>query len=224
MLAVALRSNQHPKSEDLGHRSTWLVRKGKKHIIWKQDRKAGLSGNRINRGWAVEESDVENFLWTCVGAVLSLAVYLGYELLHQLRTPTKVFGCWHSAWQPTVSGGWSWVGDTVEVRRSFCKIRLRNRDNSAGYRWKAVARLIDNTYLLGEWRSTNPGANAEGVFALTFSVEGRYMIGYIMTRDVGARKIVSGWVLARSEEDLAEGKRRLEATRVMFPKEQQLSG
>ena len=93
-------------------------------------------------------------LWTAIGAALSLVFVIIYEVAKQLRTPAGLFQVWHSTWQPTFDPGWDWVTEELEIRRGIRGIRVQNRRNSGGFEWHGTARLVDNTYLLGEWRST----------------------------------------------------------------------
>ena len=157
-------------------------------------------------------------LWATIGAALSLVFYIIYEGAKQLRTPARLFRVWHSTWQPTVETGWDWVTEELEMRRSIRGIRLENHHNSGGFEWQGTARLVDNTYLLGEWRSTKPGSNAEGVFALTFATDGNCLLGYFLSRDLDRGKIASGFVLGRTEHDMIEGRKKLESMRIKFPK------
>jgi hypothetical protein len=160
---------------------------------------------------------ITGLLWAFVGAVMSQLVYLLYELFGQIRMPVNLFGEWYSTWQPTTEPGWDWVEETVTIRRSIFGIRLINDNNSKGYVWQGKGKLIHKKYLVGEWASRRPGSNAEGIFALTFESDGRCLLGYFMSRDVNRRKIISGFVLARTKEEMINGRKRLIAMRPQFP-------
>ncbi len=154
-----------------------------------------------------------------IGAVFSILLTLGWAWLVQLRTPVELYRTWYSTWQPTSLRDWSWVTEKVTIKKGLMGIRLSSSENSAGHRWQGHGKLVGNTYLIGEWRSVLPGSNAEGVFALTMTVEGNGMIGYFFTRDLDRKKVASGFVLGRSEGEMIEAKKKLIASRVRFPKD-----
>ena len=125
------------------------------------------------------------------------------------RPSSGLLGVWYSTWQPTAVQDWDWVTEKVEIKRSLTwGIRIQNKDNSKQFRWAGKARLIDNTYLVGEWKSLNPGSNAEGVFALTFTTDGDSLIGYFLTRDLDRHKYSSGFILGRNELGMKAAKRK----------------
>jgi hypothetical protein len=156
-------------------------------------------------------------LWAAIGSALSLIFYVLYEFVGQLRIPVDLFHVWHSTWQPTVALGWEWVTEELEIRRTICGIRMINRNNSRDFKWQGKARLIDNTYLIGEWKSLKPGANTEGVFSLTFSTEGNCLLGFFMSRDLDREKIASCFALGRTLDDMKEGRKKLESRQIKFP-------
>ena len=160
----------------------------------------------------------KELLWAFIGALFGLALYISYENFIKLRATSDLFGEWNSTWQPTVRKGWGWVTEKVTIYRGLGTVRLRNHSNSEGLRWIGKGQLIDDTYLLGQWKSALPGANGEGVFVLTFAVNGRSLLGYFLSRDVDSGKFATGFVLGRSEADMEAAKLKLERMRIRFPK------
>lgn len=157
-------------------------------------------------------------LWAAAGALFSLVFYIMYEFAGSLRTPTGLFQVWHSMWQHTSTSSWDWVTEKIEVRRSLLGgIRLISL-GSPSEKWTGKARMVSNTYLIGEWKSKVPGSHSEGVFALTFATSGRYLMGYFLSRDLDRGKIASGFVVGRTEQDAQEARQRLESMRIKFPK------
>ncbi|GEM_PF-6581840 len=161
---------------------------------------------------------MEQLIWVIAGAAIGLLFQVLYEFVGQLRVPVALFQEWHSTWQPTSAAGWDWVTEVLEIRRGIFGIRLKNRDNSKGFEWQGKAKLVDKTYLIGEWKSMKPGSNAEGVFALTFETDGNCLLGYFLSRDLDRRKIASGFVLGRTEQDMLEGRKKLSEMRIRFPR------
>jgi len=159
-----------------------------------------------------------DFVWAAVGALLGILFSAIYEFAGNLRSPANLRGTWNSTWQPTSSAGWDWVTEDLDVRRSPFGIRLRNRNNAAGFEWEGKGNLVRGTYLIGEWQSRKPGSNSEGVFALTYATDGNCLLGFFLSRDLDRGKIASGFVLGRTPQDMKEGRRKLESMRIRYPK------
>ena len=152
---------------------------------------------------------MDPFASIVIGGIVSQIISVLWGYLGQLRVSSGIFGEWWSAWQPTAVAEWGWVTEKVEITNSITGgVRIRNKLNGKGYRWEGKARLIDSTYLVGEWKSVNPGSNAEGVFMLTFTTDGDSLMGYFMTRDLDRKKYTSGFILGRSESSMIEAKDR----------------
>ncbi|MDE2216794.1 MAG: hypothetical protein KGJ87_06505 [Planctomycetota bacterium] len=122
-------------------------------------------------------------------------------------------------WQPTIDTGWDWVSENLVISRRWGKVVIRNSDNSRGYKWEGRARIYEDRFLLGEWKSKKPGAHSGGIFGLTLGFEGNYMCGYFIGPDTASSKIGSGFVLGRTEADVVQAKQRLEKSRIVFPRE-----
>jgi hypothetical protein len=88
-----------------------------------------------------------------------------------------------------------------------------NRDNSAGYEWRGVARIIDDRYIAGQWKSVKPGSQSSGVFVLVMGFDGNYMVGLFFGEDRPGAKLTSSFVLGRTEVDVENAKSRMRSTR-----------
>jgi hypothetical protein len=154
--------------------------------------------------------DIEQTKYAILGAVVGYIIQLDHEYIGQLRAPTGLFDEWHSSWQPTGILDCSWVTEKLVIKRTILGIRLVNECNTGGYEWEAKAKLIQNKYLIGEWKSTKPGSTAEGIFALVFSIDGSYLSGVFIGPDSGRGKIASGFVLGRTYKDMDRARKCLE--------------
>jgi hypothetical protein len=157
------------------------------------------------------------FLWALVGALLSLMAYVAWEHLLLLRRPSGFFGEWRSSWQPTVNSGWHWVTENLIVRRRFGRVVLENSNNSAGYEWRGVGRIIDDRYISGQWKSLKPGSQSRGLFVLVMGFEGGYLVGFFFGEEKPGSKVTSGVVLGRTEQDVENAKKRLRTARPVLP-------
>lgn len=157
-------------------------------------------------------------LGATIGAILSLIAYIAYEHALLLRKPSEFFGKWQSSWQPTITPSWDWVNEELVIKRRFGKIFLQNYNNSGGYHWRGRARIVENKFLIGEWKSTKHGAQMEGTFTLAIGYEGGYMCGFFFAPDTPTQKIVSAFVLGRTLKDIEDGKQKLMKAKIVFPR------
>lgn len=158
-----------------------------------------------------------SFWWALFGALFSFILVLGWEQLHLLRHPRGFFGKWQSSFQQTFYSGWDWVTESLTVQRRFGHVKLKNADNSAGLEWKGTGRIIANRYLSGEWESVKPGAQLGGLFVLVMGADGGYMVGFFFGEEKYGTKLITGFVLGRTNQDVDTGKSILQKTRPMFP-------
>lgn len=148
-----------------------------------------------------------NSIFTILGALLSLGVYILWEhMVSLLPQKTRFFGEWYSSWQPTVERPMEWVEEKLVIRRHFGKIKISNSENTAGYTWEGVGRIQRKRFMTGEWRSCAHGSGVEGVFMITPSVEGGYMCGFFLSPDSAADKLATGFVLSRDYQDLEKAR------------------
>jgi hypothetical protein len=154
------------------------------------------------------------FLWAVVGAFFSLLLYVGYERVLLLRRPKGFFADWHSSWQPTFALDLHWVTERLKIGKRFGRVVLESRENSEGYEWRGTARILDDRFIVGEWKSVKPGSQASGAFVLVMGLEGQYMIGLFLGPEAPGLKVASGFVLGRKPDDIDTAKNRLVA---LFP-------
>jgi hypothetical protein len=90
---------------------------------------------------------------------------------------------------------------------------LRIKNSSEGYNYTAIGRLIQNNYIIGDWESIRPGANAYGCFMLTISAQGDSMYGYWVGNDKAGARRYGRWVIAQTQLAIDETKILLEQMR-----------
>ena len=158
-------------------------------------------------------------IWTVSGAVLSVILQTLFNYIGQMKSGTNLYGKWHSAWQPAVEDGWTWINEVVVIKKTLFGIGIESMDdNDIKWRWKGRAKLVDDTYLTGEWMAISPGSNVEGVFALTFSMNGKYLMGFFLSRDTNKPKIITSFILGRTLKDVKEAQDRMQKLRIKYPK------
>lgn len=70
------------------------------------------------------------------------------------------------------------VTEELDIRVAKGRFCLNNADSSHGYNYTAWGHIAAKLYLVGDWESIRPGANAHGAFILTISAQGNSMYGY----------------------------------------------
>jgi hypothetical protein len=120
-----------------------------------------------------------------------------------------VLGSWFSTYQQYQQADVSteWVEEKIDIRDEGGKVLLESSDNSIDEHCLATAELRGQD-LVGEWTSVRQdGGRAQGGMLLTVLPAQGVIYGVFSgPRDTGER-IYGAWVMARKEEDLAEGKR-----------------
>ncbi|MEE9339456.1 MAG: hypothetical protein V3U87_15385 [Methylococcaceae bacterium] len=152
-------------------------------------------------------------LWAIVGAILSAILSSGVPILVswiKYKARPELLGNWKSAYQGIDESHDTWVTDYIFIDTHYGNLRFKNSNSSNDYDYTAKAKLIRGNHLIGDWISKRPGANAKGGFMLTISGQGDSMYGYWVGSDkVGARRY-GRWVLARTEDGIADATRHIE--------------
>ncbi len=121
---------------------------------------------------------------------------------------------WLCEWEPESECQPDWVKERLVIRRFFGTLILKNKQNSAEYRYRAEARLasgerLDGKYLLGTWYDLREGASAAGVFMLTIEHRGGFLYGYIVGPNDEGPIMYGKYVVGRTEHDIQQAKRML---------------
>jgi len=162
---------------------------------------------------------VDSLLWTVVGAVFSSLLALIPTLVRwiQHKRRPELLGEWKSTYQGIDEPPGTWVTEDITIRASFGKLIFRNQNSSEGYRYTARTQLVEKSYLIGQWESIRPGANAYGSHILTVSAQGNYLYGYWVGPDQAGSRRYGRWVLARDHDGLERAKALLESMRKPIP-------
>ena len=159
---------------------------------------------------------LEQLGWLVFGAIFSLALTYGVQLFLlwiKNRKRPELFKDWKSQYQGIDEKPGVWVSEDLVFDTKFGKIRIKNKNSSEGYIYTAIGRLVQNNYIVGDWESIRPGANAYGCFVLTISAQGDSMYGYWVGNDrTGARRY-GRWVIALNQSSIEETKALLEQMR-----------
>ena len=121
------------------------------------------------------------------------------------RKRKELLGDWKSAYQGIDEPINTWVSEDVTISVKFGKFRFKNKNNSHGYDYLAVGKLLAKQYFVGEWESKRPGGNAFGVFCLTVSARGDCLYGYWFGPTKSGTRRYGRWVLARAFKTNANG-------------------
>jgi hypothetical protein len=112
-------------------------------------------------------------------------------------------------WQSISHAGDQQVSDNIQISTHWGKLRLVNLDKKAGYSYEAFCRLRDGHAIVGNWRSTRPGANVRGEVLLIVNPQGTGMYGIYSGMDSSGKRMLLGWVLGRNQEALAQAAQAL---------------
>jgi hypothetical protein len=158
---------------------------------------------------------VESFIWTFVGAALSALIAsfpsVGRYFRHKRRP--ELLGNWRSSYQGIDEPSGTWVTEDVHVRQHFGTLIFKNSNSSQRYDYTARCQLVEKCYLVGNWESIRPGANAYGAHLLTISAQGNCLYGYWCGPDQAGSRRYGRWVLARDKKGLGIAKELLDAMR-----------
>jgi len=160
--------------------------------------------------------NLDSFFWAVTGAVLSfilssiLPIYLSRR---RYEKRTDILGEWKSAYQGIDEPDGIWVTENLHIDVFLGKLRLKNSSSSHKYIYTGYAKIVHDVYIIGDWLSEKPGANAKGSFILTICGQGECMYGYWSGSDsVGARRY-GRWVIAKNNNDLENAKNHIEEMR-----------
>lgn len=150
--------------------------------------------------------------WTVSGAVLSTLLSITVPIAiswKKYKNHPELLGNWASSYEGIDEPQGAWVNENLYIDTHLGKLRLKNSNSSEGYQYIAKCNLVFGNHIIGEWLSVRPGANARGAFVLTVCGQGECMYGYWVGSDrVGARRY-GRWVLARTQQELADAKAHL---------------
>ena len=144
-----------------------------------------------------------------LGALVSAGVSILLEKRSIRSSPIQLLGKWFTRWKPVLSDSQNWVEGSVEIVERLGKLELKSEENSGGYRWQGTARLVQDGFLVGEWRSCKPAAHARGVFTLAVEVEGGFLCGFFMGPETPGARLASPLVLGRTSLEVDRGVTRL---------------
>ncbi|MEL7510134.1 MAG: hypothetical protein AAFN42_22625 [Cyanobacteria bacterium J06554_1] len=150
--------------------------------------------------------------WTLLGAALGVAFPAILTWWRYKRRP-ELLGTWQSRYQGIDEPKGTWVEEEIHIDVSLGKFRLKNAKSNHKYNYRANGFVVQKVYLVGEWESMRPGANAYGSFILTISAQGDCMYGYWVGPDKSGARRYGRWVLARREENIEKAKRLMESMR-----------
>jgi len=135
------------------------------------------------------------------GAVFSFTLPIIINNQRYQKRP-ELLGIWKSIYRPDFRDSASSVAEEVEIDLHFGKLRMRNRKNPSDDAYVVHADVVQRMYIIGNWLSLKPGANAFGAIILTVSPLGDMMYGYFTGLGNAGERTYCGWVLARRQEDV----------------------
>ena len=115
--------------------------------------------------------------WALLGAIFGILLPVIAHSWKYLRRP-ELLGVWKSAYEGIDEPPGTWVTEELDIRVAKGRFCLNNADSSHGYNYTAWGHIAAKLYLVGDWESIRPGANAHGAFILTISAQGNSMYGY----------------------------------------------
>jgi hypothetical protein len=141
----------------------------------------------------------------------AMGAMMGYLLpalidYFRYRDARTILGEWHSSWAPENTHNKDWVEERVVISPRLGKLRLRNRQNSAGYEYEAEGKIVLRKHVVGVWRSIRPGATSAGIFSLTVSPQGDFMFGHFVGPNDSGHLSMGEFILGRTLKDVASAK------------------
>jgi hypothetical protein len=132
-------------------------------------------------------------------------------------------GNWYSSYQshetPTTASGLlsqpdkqigEWISETVEVQaRPGDKLSIRSVAKKGVCNFEAIGQFLSRDEILGTWRETRAGATVSGAFQLYVDRFGSKLFGLCTGPNDRDERIYSGWVLARSTNQLEDARHKL---------------
>lgn len=144
----------------------------------------------------------ENIFWTIIGIAGSYALTTAIELWKG-RGRRRLFGDWFSAVQPVYYKTGKWHIQKVQIKPSFFGLVVETVESDGKLQWRMYAKLEDQTFFVGRWKSARPGSISNGYMSLQISPNGKYMCGHdygAIVKDGGSDFGIL--LLGRSQADL----------------------
>ena len=95
----------------------------------------------------------------------------------------------------------------------FGKIKIKGVINpSNSIYWIADIKLVNDDYILGNWKTNDPKSVASGIFVIAINTFGNLMYGYWSGNSDNQNLLFGRWVLCRNENEITKAKELLEAT------------
>lgn len=122
------------------------------------------------------------------------------------KLPERFVDNWFATWQTNSASENPWSTERVKVSITGKKLHFSNYDNE--YQWEGDGEIFNNLYVIGYWRSKkNP--TSSGTFTLCLSNQAEYLVGFFLGPNRGGLHNYGAFILAKSKEKLASGKREL---------------
>lgn len=160
----------------------------------------------------------EIILSAMIGAIMSLALTTAVELWKG-RGRRRLFGEWFSAVQPVYYPTEKWHVQKVRIKPTIFGLVVETKESPGKLQWRMYAKLENQTFFVGRWKSIRPGSVSNGFMTMRISTNGKYMCGHDYGADAKFEESHFGvLLLGRSRSDLESSwKAMLEGTRAMLP-------
>lgn len=137
-----------------------------------------------------------------VGAVISLALTTTIELWKG-RGRRRLYGEWFSAVQPVYYPTTKWHVQKVRIKPTIFGLVVETIKSDGKLQWRMYAKLEDQSFLVGRWKSLRPGSISNGYMSMQISSNGNYLFGHDYGSAVKHEKSDFGiLLLGRSRSDL----------------------
>jgi len=153
------------------------------------------------------------FFWAFIGALLGL-VLPSILVWWQYKRRPELLGKWKSTYQGIDETQGTWVEEDIFIDVAWGKFRFKNGGSTYDYKYAAKGNVVQKVFVVGDWESIRPGANAYGAFILTISAQGDCMYGYWVGPDKSGARRYGRWVLARTDQGVDKAKRLIESMRM----------
>lgn len=150
--------------------------------------------------------------WIVAPVISALVAYHYREWREKINITTKLperfVDNWFATWQTNSASENPWSTERVKVSITGKKLHFSNYDNDNEYQWEGDGEIFNNLYVIGYWRSKkNP--TSSGTFTLCLSNQAEYLVGFFLGPNRGGLHNYGAFILAKSKEKLASGKREL---------------
>ena len=110
-----------------------------------------------------------------------------------------IVGEWRSKYQLTAEMSNPLAEEDVDIKPSKGGLCIISRNNSQNDEYIAQGNLVEERFLIGKWKATQPRGSTSGVFLLTINPLGTIMYGYATGLDERFGTVYGTWVLAKKE-------------------------